>query len=146
MDGILGIFGPGDPDLVNKTFLATGACQHRGKASTGLAIGTKKGIYIHKGLGRIAEVIDYNVIRNFQDLQPIAAIGNIGYTKRKMAEKTNAEPIEIVPRTGGKLKVVLTMDGYLIKTFRLIIRLKSSGPFYINISWKSGLVLRPDEN
>ena len=95
--------------------MATGACQHRGKASTGLAVGTRKGIYIHKGLGRIAEVIDYNVIRNFQDLEPMAAIGNIGYTKRKMAEKTNAEPIEIFPRTDSKLKVVLTMDGYLIK-------------------------------
>jgi amidophosphoribosyltransferase len=60
-------------------------------------------------------VIDYNVIRNFQDLEPMAAIGNIGYTKRKIAEKTNAEPIEIFPRTDSKLKVVLTMDGYLIK-------------------------------
>ncbi len=115
MDGIVGIYGPGDPELVNKTFLATGACQHRGKASTGLAVGTKKGIYIHKGLGRIAEVIDYNVIRNFQDLEPMAAIGNIGYTKRKMAEKTNAEPIEIFPRQEAGLTVVLTMDGYLIK-------------------------------
>lgn len=115
MDGIVGIYGPGDPELVNKTFLATGACQHRGKASTGLAVGTRKGIYIHKGLGRIAEVIDYNVIRNFQDLEPMAAIGNIGYTKRKIAEKTNAEPIEIFPRKDAKLKVVLTMDGYLIK-------------------------------
>jgi amidophosphoribosyltransferase len=115
MDGIVGIYGPGDPELVNKTFLATGACQHRGKASTGLAVGTRKGIYVHKGLGRIADVIDYNVIRNFQDLEPMAAIGNIGYTKRKIAEKTNAEPIEIFPRTDAKLKVVLTMDGYLIK-------------------------------
>jgi amidophosphoribosyltransferase len=115
MDGIVGIYGPGDPELVNKTFLATGACQHRGKASTGLAIGTKKGIYIHKGLGRIAEVIDYNMIRNFQDLEPMAAIGNIGYTKRKIAEKTNSEPIEIIPRTAKGMKVVLTMDGYLIK-------------------------------
>lgn len=115
MDGIVGIYGLGDPELVNKTFLATGACQHRGKASTGLAVGTKKGIYIHKGLGRIAEVIDYNVIRNFQDLEPMAAIGNIGYTKRKMAEKTNAEPIEIFPRQDSRLTVVLTMDGYLIK-------------------------------
>jgi hypothetical protein len=33
MDGIVGIYGPGDPELVNKTFLATGACQHRGKTS-----------------------------------------------------------------------------------------------------------------
>jgi amidophosphoribosyltransferase len=115
MDGIVGIYGPGDPELVNKTFLATGACQHRGKASTGLAVGTRKGIYIHKGLGRIAEVVDYNVVRNFQDLEPMAAIGNIGYTKRKMADKNNAEPIEIVPRANSKIKIVLTMDGYLIK-------------------------------
>ena len=115
MDGIVGVYGLGDNELVNKAFLATGACQHRGKASTGLAIGNQKGIYIHKGLGRIAEVIDYNIIRTFQDLEPVAAIGNIGYTKRKIAEKINAEPIEICPRIYSRYKVVLTMDGYLIK-------------------------------
>lgn len=54
MDGIAGVYGIKDPELVNKAFLATAACQHRGKASTGLAI------------------------------------GNIGYTKRKVAEKINA--------------------------------------------------------
>ena len=115
MDGIVGIYGQDDKELVNKTFLATGACQHRGKASTGLAVGNSKGIYIHKGLGRIAEVIDHNIIRTFQDLEPMAAIGNIGYTKRKIAEKINAEPIEIRPRSGSSYQVVLTMDGYLIK-------------------------------
>ena len=115
MDGIVGLYGLNDNELVSKTFLATGACQHRGKASTGLAVGNGNGIYIYKGLGRIAEVIDYNIIKIFQDLEPIAAIGNIGYTKRKIAEKTNVEPIEIHPRNDSKFKVVLTMDGYLIK-------------------------------
>jgi amidophosphoribosyltransferase len=115
MDGIVGLFSIDDRALVNKAFLATGACQHRGKASTGLAIGTRKGIYVHKGLGRIAEVIDHNVMRNFQDLEPVAAIGNIGYTKRKVAEKINAEPIEIHPRGPSKYRMVITMDGYLIK-------------------------------
>ncbi|MBU2497522.1 MAG: hypothetical protein KKE57_01350 [Proteobacteria bacterium] len=115
MDGIVGVYGYGDGQLVNKAFLATGACQHRGKASTGLAIATKKGIYVHKGLGRIADVIDYNLIKVFQDMEPIAAIGNIGYTKRKVAEKVNAEPIEIRPKSGSIYRVALTMDGYLIK-------------------------------
>ncbi len=87
MDGIVGIYGLDDNELVSKAFLATGACQHRGKASTGLAIANRKGIYIHKGLGRIAEVIDTNIISTFQDLEPVAAIGNIGYTKGKIAEK-----------------------------------------------------------
>jgi amidophosphoribosyltransferase len=115
MDGIAGLYGPDDVALVNKTFMATAACQHRGKASTGLAVANRKGIYIHKGLGRIAEVIGYNTLRTFQDLEPVAAIGNIGYTKRKIAEKINVEPIEIFPRNRSGLKVVLTMDGYLIK-------------------------------
>ncbi|SPD75479.1 putative Amidophosphoribosyltransferase [uncultured Desulfobacterium sp.] len=115
MDGIVGIYGPGDNDLVAKTFLATGACQHRGKASTGLAVGNSKGIYIYKGLGRIADVIDHNLIRTFQDLEPTAAIGNIGYTKRKIAEKTNSEPIEIIPKLRSKYSLAITMDGYLIK-------------------------------
>jgi len=101
MDGIVGLYGLDDNELVSKAFLATGACQHRGKASTGLAIATLKGIYIHKGLGRIAEVIDHNIINTFQDLEPVAAIGNIGYTKRKIAESINAEPIEIRPRKGS---------------------------------------------
>jgi amidophosphoribosyltransferase len=115
MDGIVGIYGPGDNELVNKTFLATGACQHRGKASTGLAIGNAKGIYCHKGLGRIADVIDYNIIKTFRDLEPVAAIGNIGYTKRAIAEKSNAEPIAIQPKGRSRFRIVLTMDGYLIK-------------------------------
>ena len=42
MDGIVGVYGANDSDLVSKAFLATGACQHRGKASTGLAIANKK--------------------------------------------------------------------------------------------------------
>jgi len=100
---------------VCKAFLAMGACQHRGKASTGLAIANAKGIYIHKGLGRIAEVIDQNIIKTFQDLEPQIAIGNIGYTKRRVPEKINVEPILISPRVSSPLQVAVTMDGYLIK-------------------------------
>ncbi len=124
MDGVVGVFGADDNELVSKTFLATGACQHRGKASTGLAVGNRKGIYIHKGLGRIAEVIDHNIIRIFQDLGPVAAIGNIGYTKRKIAEKVNAEPIKIYPKGNSDITVVLTMDGYLIKEDDLRVELE----------------------
>lgn len=114
MDGIVGIYGAGDKEIVVKTFLATGACQHRGKASTGLAVANRKGIYIHKGLGRIAEVIDHDITRTLQHLEPMAAIGNIGYTKRKVAEKINAEPIEIFPLSSSKYKIALTVDGYLL--------------------------------
>lgn len=115
MDGIVGTFGLDEKDLVSKTFLATGACQHRGKASTGIAIANSRGIYIHKGLGRIADIIDHNFIRTFEDLGPTAAIGNIGYTKRRIAEKINSEPVEIRPRNDSNLQMAVTMDGYLIK-------------------------------
>ncbi len=115
MDGIVGIYGRGDNELVSKTFLATGACQHRGKASTGMAIGNERGIYVHKGLGRIADVINYNLTHAFKDLGPVASIGNIGYTKSAIAETINTEPIEIHPTFHSKYRVVITMDGYLIK-------------------------------
>lgn len=124
MDGIVGIYGPEDTELVSKAFLATGACQHRGKASTGLAVGSEKGIYIHKGLGRIAEVIDHRLVNIFQDLTPMAAIGNIGYTKSALAENTNVEPIEIFPYSWSKYKVVITMDGYLTSEKELIQELE----------------------
>ena len=129
MDGIVGIYGPGDNELVSKAFLATGACQHRGKASTGLAVGSSKGIYIHKGLGRIAEVIDDRLVNIFQDLSPMAAIGNIGYTKGAVAEKINAEPIEVVPYSESKYKVVVTMDGYLRGKRELISELEEEYNF-----------------
>ncbi len=125
MDGIVGIYGPGDRDLVNKAFLATGACQHRGKASTGIAIATAKGIYIHKALGRIAEVVEVELARTFQDLEPVAAIGNIGYTKRRIPEKANAEPVKVRPRKGSPYSLVLTMDGYLIREDDLKAELES---------------------
>jgi amidophosphoribosyltransferase len=124
MDGIVGAYGMGDQELVNKVFLATGACQHRGKASTGLAVLNRKDIYIHKGLGRIADVIDYNLVKIFQDLEPFGAIGNIGYTKRKIPEKINAEPIEIHPKKQTSLKLVLTMDGYLLQEEDLVAELE----------------------
>ena len=43
MDGITGCYSPGDKDLVQKIFLATGAVQHWGKASAGVAIGAAVG-------------------------------------------------------------------------------------------------------
>lgn len=115
MDGIAGIYSPGDSDLVNKIFLATGACQHRGKASAGLAVGNEKRLYIHKNLGGIGDVINSEIIRTFQDLEPMAALGNVGYTKNKIPEKRNAEPLTIFPKANSEYDLVLTMDGYLLK-------------------------------
>ena len=98
MDGIAGCYSPGDGNLVQKIFLATGAVQHRGKASAGLAVGGTKGIYLHKGIGGIVDVADDDILRIFQDLEPVAAIGNVGYTKNKIPEKRNAEPILVEPK------------------------------------------------
>lgn len=129
MDGIVGVYGPGDRELVNKAYLATGACQHRGKASTGIAVANSKGVYIHKALGRIAEVIDVELIRTFQDLDPVAAIGNIGYTKRRIPEKVNVEPIKVQPVDPSPYEVVLTMDGYLLREEDLLQDLESDYTF-----------------
>jgi len=115
MDGITGLYSPGTSELVQQIFLATGALQHRGKACAGLAVGGPKGIYIHKGLGGIVEVADEEMLRAFRDLSPVAAIGNVGYTKNKIPEQRNAEPILVKPKADARYTVVLTMNGRLLE-------------------------------
>jgi len=114
MDGITGIYSPSDGELVQKAFLATGALQHRGKTGAGIAIGTTKGINILKGVGGIVDVMDIDMIRMFQELGPVAAIGNVGYTKNKIAEKRNAEPILVNPRGESKYQLAITMSGRIV--------------------------------
>ena len=89
--------GPDDRELVAKTFLATGACQHRGKATTGMAVGNSKGIYIFKGLGRIAEVIDYNIRAFFRTFTrwPLSAISVTRSVKsQKIQCRTDRNPAD----------------------------------------------------
>jgi amidophosphoribosyltransferase len=114
MDGITGIYGPGDGELVQKAFLATGALQHRGKTGSGLAIGNDRGLHVVKGVGGIADVVDVEMVHLFQDLSPTAAIGNVGYTKNKIAEKRNAEPVLVKPKAPSAWQVALTFNGRLV--------------------------------
>ena len=114
MDGVVGIYSANDPDLADKVFSATGAVQHRGKPSAGIAITNDDGIFIRKGLGGFSEVIDDDQRRQWRSMKPRAAIGNVGYTKNTIPGKINAEPIEIHPKTDSRYQVVITMDGYLV--------------------------------
>jgi len=114
MDGITGIYHPGDRELVQKAFLATGALQHRGKTGAGIAIGTARGIFTQKGVGGLSDVVDGDMANLFQQLSPVAAIGNVGYTKNKIAEKRNAEPVAVRPREESPWQVGLTMNGSIV--------------------------------
>lgn len=114
MDGITGIYGPGDGELVQKAFLATGALQHRGKTGAGIAVGNDRGIHVVKGVGGIADVVDHEMVRLFQDLSPCAAIGNVGYTKNKIAEKRNAEPVMVRPRKASPWQIAITSNGRIV--------------------------------
>jgi amidophosphoribosyltransferase len=114
MDGITGIYGPGDGELVQKAFLATGALQHRGKTGAGIAVGSDRGIHVVKGVGGIADVLDLDMVHLFQDLAPCAAIGNVGYTKNKVAEKRNAEPVMVKPKGSSPWQVAITCNGRIV--------------------------------
>ena len=129
MDGITGIYGPGDVDLVQKAFLATGALQHRGKTGAGIAVGGSRGIHIVKGVGGIADVLDLDMVSLFQDLSPCAAIGNVGYTKNKVAEKRNAEPVMVRPRKSSPWQVALTCNGRIVGDDELQTELEADYTF-----------------
>lgn len=129
MDGITGIYGPGDGELVQKAFLATGALQHRGKTGAGIAVGNDRGIHLVKGVGGIADVLDPELIHLFQDLAPCAAIGNVGYTKNKVAEKRNAEPVMVKPKRGSPWQVALTCNGRIVEDDDLAAELEGEYVF-----------------
>ncbi len=125
MDGITGIYCPGDNELVQKAFLATGALQHRGKSGSGIAVGTSRGINILKGVGGIADVLDMDMVGMFQELEPVAAIGNVGYTKNKIAEKRNAEPILVKPKFNSPYELAITMSGRIVNDDELEAELEA---------------------
>lgn len=72
-----------------------------------MAVGGAKGIYLHTGIGGIVDVAEHDILRTFQDLEPVAAIGNVGYTKNKIPEKRNAEPILVKPKASLAYTVLL---------------------------------------
>jgi amidophosphoribosyltransferase len=116
MDGITGIYSlEHDPHIVKKCFDATTAIQNRGEPASGIAFGNNEGIDMFKGLGNLTTVVDTRTMEFIQKSNPIAIIGNVGYTKNEDAFEINAEPIEVSPKTPSRLKVALTMDGYLVK-------------------------------
>lgn len=129
MDGITGLYGPGDGELVQKIFLATGALQHRGKTGAGIAVGTDRGIHVIKGVGGIADVVDLDIIHLLQHLNPQAAIGNVGYTKNKIAEKRNAEPLMVKPKRTSRYQVALTFNGRLVGDEGLLAELEGEYAF-----------------
>ncbi len=129
MDGITGIYGPGDGALVQKTFLATGALQHRGKTGAGIAVGTSRGIHVVKGVGGIADVVDLDMVHLFQELSPFAAIGNVGYTKNKIAEKRNAEPVVVKPKKSSPWQVAITFNGRIVGEEELLAELEGDYAF-----------------
>lgn len=138
MDGISAAYSTGKKEIVRTVFLATGMCQHRGKACSGIAVGNGKGIHIHKELGRIGDVIDSDLIHTYQSLDPVAAIGNVGYTKNTIPSRNNAEPIKIYPKKHSNFEIVLTMNGYLVKENDLKEELQED--YYLNTTNKTEVV------
>lgn len=113
MDGVTGIYSPGDKELIQKIALATGALQGRGRYSSGIAVAHANGIDLHSDIGVIGDVLEPELLATYRHLQPVAAIGNVGYPKGKHPSKADAEPLRIRPKKPG-LEVVVTMDGSFI--------------------------------
>jgi len=117
MDGVVGIYSPGDPEIVRKGFWATTAVGHRGRASGGMAISYGGKVRVRSGLSErgLHEVCDEDWLGTVQDLSPNGVIGNVGYTKSHRPVSRNAEPLSIHPRQDGRLRVCVAMDGYLLQ-------------------------------
>jgi amidophosphoribosyltransferase len=129
MDGIAAVYSPGDSNLMENIFNATGSLQHRGKDGAGVCVGNKNNLYVHRDLGRIGNVLNGDLLDMMQGLGPVAAIGDVGYTKNRIAEKNNAEPLEVSPKGNTRYHISVAMDGCLINSDELRAELQDDYHF-----------------
>lgn len=87
--GVFGIYAPGQ-DVARLTYYGLYALQHRGQESAGIAVADGRHISVHKGMGLVAEVFNYD---NLQSLAGNLAIGHVRYSTTGSSSLVNAQPL-----------------------------------------------------
>lgn len=105
MSGIIGMYSPNRTDASQIAYYGLYALQHRGQASTGIAVNNYGFIDYHKGQGLVNEVFPKDVIER---LMGNIAIGHVRYaTGQDSKDKNNVEPLVVGYRKGASAFVLM---------------------------------------
>ena len=92
--GVFGVFDAGEvQDVVNATFYALYALQHRGQESCGIAVNEDGVIRKHRELGLVNEVFSPAVLESLGSGQ--MALGHVRYATTGTKRRSNAQPLVI---------------------------------------------------
>ncbi len=89
--GIFGVYAPGE-DVARITFFGLFALQHRGQESAGVATADGQCLFVHVGMGLVAQVFDEDKLGR---LRGDIAIGHNRYSTTGSSRLANAQPIVV---------------------------------------------------
>ena len=125
MSGIIGMYSPNRTDASQIAYYGLYALQHRGQASTGIAVNNYGFIDYHKGQGLVNEVFPKDVIER---LMGNIAIGHVRYaTGQDSKDKNNVEPLVVGYRKGA---LALCLDGSITNAKALRDELEDKGVIF----------------
>ncbi len=89
--GLFGIYDPDRQGVVDETYLALYALQHRGQESAGIAVNDDGVISFHKDVGLVPEVFAENTLKELGD--GTIAVGHVRYAPGNKQERASAQPL-----------------------------------------------------
>lgn len=125
MSGIIGIYSPNRTDTSQIAYYGLYALQHRGQASTGIAVNNNGFVDYHKEQGLVNEVFSKDIIDR---LMGNIAIGHVRYASSQQSkEKSNVEPLVVGYRKGA---LALSLDGSIVNAKALRDELEDKGVIF----------------
>lgn len=121
--GVFGIYdAAGETNVVQKTYMALYALQHRGQESCGIAVCDHGAVSLHKDLGLVPDVFTKEHLESLGSGQ--IAIGHTRYSTTGQPYRFNAQPIFLRHFKG---LLTLAHNGNLVNTAELKQKLESKG-------------------
>jgi len=125
LSGVIGIYSKNRKDASQMAYYGLYALQHRGQASTGIAVNNNGFVDYHKGLGLVNEVFSRDAIDR---LIGNIAIGHIRYASHRENKGLSiAEPLAVGYKKGA---LALSMDGSIVNAKELRDKLEDSGVIF----------------
>lgn len=123
--GLFGIYSKNGADVVEETYLALYALQHRGQESCGIAV-SDRGVFTSKrDSGLLTEVFNENDLRDLGTGQ--IAVGHVRYAPSSKLDRMSAQPL-VMRYVKGSL--ALGHNGELVNAFELRRELELGGSIF----------------
>ncbi len=128
MCGVVGVYCT-DENLTSKiAYFTLFSLQHRGQESAGMAIASREGIELYRGMGLVTEVFDEKILCR---LKGRCAIGHVRYSTTGESKIENAQPILVKSKVGY---LAVGHNGNLVNYAQLRSLLENEGRIFVTNS------------